>query len=113
MEAAAREWRATNAECEALRRRVPAPAWLQLRYEDLCRDPDAALGRCFSLVGLEAPPVAADFRAIEHHIVGNAMRLKPDAKIELNEKWRSTLPAADLATFDRIAGPLNRRLGYD
>jgi len=41
------------------------------------------------------------------------LRLKPDAKIEVNEKWRTALTAADLATFERIAGGLNRQLGYD
>jgi hypothetical protein len=113
METAAREWRATNEECRELRRRLPAASWLQLRYEDVCRDPDAALRKCFSLVGQNAPTAARDFRAIEHHIVGNAMRLRPDAKIELNEKWRTELGKADLATFERVAGGLNRRLGYD
>ena len=115
MDTAAREWRATNLECEELLGRLPANAGLRLRYEDLCRDPPAALRRCFALAGLAEPPAAAsgDVRAaVEHHIVGNAMRLKPEAKIELNEKWRATMAPADLAAFERIAGPLNRRFGY-
>jgi hypothetical protein len=112
MEAAAREWRETHQECERLSRRLPADAWLRVRHEDLCRDPDRVLGEILRLIG--EPPARAlpDFRSIEHHIVGNAMRLRSDGKIELNERWRSALGSQDLATFDRVAGDLNRQYGY-
>jgi hypothetical protein len=40
------------------------------------------------------------------------MRLDRTSDIQLDEAWRDALTAADLATFDAVAGDLNRRLGY-
>jgi hypothetical protein len=113
MDEAAREWRATNRECERLRPRLPEGSWLRLRYEDVCRDPADGVRRALGLVGEHSPVAVGDFRAIEHHIIGNAMRLGADGKIEVNEKWREALSTADRDTFERVAGPLNRELGYD
>ena len=41
------------------------------------------------------------------------MRLKSTSEIRLDEKWRKTLSPEDLAVFDRVAGPMNRKYGYD
>jgi hypothetical protein len=35
-----------------------------------------------------------------------------DSAIVLDEAWRRGLDAADLETFERLGGALNRRLGY-
>jgi hypothetical protein len=112
MEAAAREWRQTNEECERLRQRLPADAWLRVRYEELCREPDRVLGEVLRLIGQPPARALPDFRSIEHHILGNAMRLRNDGKIELNERWRSALGFQELAAFERVAGELNRQHGY-
>jgi hypothetical protein len=112
MEPAALEWRRTNEECERLRDLVRPEAWLRLHYEDLCRDPDRAVAAALGLVAATpAGPVAGpDGRA--QHVLGNAMRLTDGAKVALKETWRETLAAADLAVFERVAGAMNRRLGY-
>lgn len=112
METAAQEWRKTNQECERMLARLPESSWIKVRYEDLCQDQDAALGAILALVGEKPIPPSEDFRKIDHHILGNAMRLRPLGKVEVDQKWRSRLSADDLAAFDRVAGDMNRRHGY-
>lgn len=35
-----------------------------------------------------------------------------ETKIRLDESWRTQLSPDDLETFEKIAGRMNRRLGY-
>lgn len=112
MEGAAREWKKTNEACERVLAKLPASSWIKIRYEDLCQKQDEALGAILDLVGEKPIPASEDFRRIDHHILGNAMRLRPQGKVEVDQKWRSRLKAEDLAAFDRVAGDMNRRHGY-
>lgn len=112
MAEAALEWRRTNEECERLMGRVPASNRLRMRYEDLCASPEASLSAVYRLIGVDCPEQREDFRSIDHHILGNAMRLRPVGRIQQDEKWRASLSGRDLATFDEVAGALNRRYGY-
>lgn len=84
-----------------------------VRYESLCAEPETTLTRIFEFFGLDPMRVELDFRSVEHHILGNSMRLGSSSDIRLDEKWRSQLTDADLNIFDRIAGKFNRRLGYE
>jgi hypothetical protein len=113
MPEAALDWRRTNEACERVLSQLPRGSWLKLRYEDLCRDPDAALEPIFRLIGEEPPAVRGAPGSGELHILGNPMRLKYTGTIELKEGWQTELSPHDLATFDRIAGDLNRRHGYE
>jgi hypothetical protein len=111
MTEAAREWRRSNEEAEAVLAGLPRERWTALRYEELCADPAATLGRVFAFLGL---PPAAITRATPGrlHVVGNGMRLDGDVPVRLDERWRERLTADELATFDAAAGDLNRRYGY-
>jgi hypothetical protein len=110
MGAAAREWRRSQDEAEAVLRGLGPDRWIELRYEDLCRDPDAQLRRVFAFLGV--PDAKITLRASEHHIIGNGMRLDDTREVRLDERWRDSLDASQLAVFDRVAGETNRRLGY-
>jgi hypothetical protein len=112
MEVAAKEWRETHEECERLRRWFPDDAWLRVRYEDLCQEPDRVLDDILHLIGESAVRTISDFRSIEHHILGNTMRLRSDGKISVSERWRTALGSPELAAFERVAGDLNRHHGY-
>lgn len=112
VEAAAREWRRSNEEAEAILATLDESQWLAIRYEDLCADPDATLNRVFEFLGVGAVERRVAFRDVEHHVVGNGMRLDSSSEIRLDERWKSVLTPQDLQAFDRVAGDLNRRLGY-
>jgi hypothetical protein len=112
MIAAAREWRRSNEEAEAILRQLPPDRWTAVRYEDVCADPAGTLRRLAGFIGVDPAAVRLDFRSLEHHVVGNGMRLDTATEIRLDERWREALGEGDLHTFGEVAGALNQRLGY-
>ena len=114
MERAAREWRRANEEAEAICRTLAPSQFVTVRYENLCADPDATLARVFAFIGVE--PIGRERLLAspqQRHVVGNGMRLDWDGSVTLDDRWRGALDASALGVFDRIAGSLNRRLGYE
>ena len=91
---------------------LPRERFLEVRYEDLCRDPEGVCRRVFGLLRLTGVADPRSFRTVEQHVLGNAMRLGSDSVIQVDARWRREIGAEDLATFERIAGRTNRRLGY-
>lgn len=109
---AAHEWRRSNEEAEQLLAGLDPSRWTEVRYEDLCTEPDAALDRLFGFLEVDPGRAVRDFRSVAHHVVGNGMRLDSTSEIRLDERWKSVLTEGDLAAFDSVAGDLNRRYGY-
>lgn len=110
---AAREWRRSNEEAEALLRMVDPSRHTQVRYEELCRDPKGTLARLARFLEVDPARVNLDFRSVEHHVLGNGMRLDPDSNIVLDERWRTIFDQNHLAIFNRLAGDLNCSYGYE
>ena len=109
MAGAAREWRRSNEEAEAVLAGLDRRRFVLVHYESLCADPAGTLRGIFSFLGLA--DVAVDTR-LERHVVGNGMRLDWQGDVKLDESWRQALGPEDLRTFERVAGDLNRRYGY-
>jgi hypothetical protein len=107
-----RGWVRISRAAERLRRTLPADAWLRVRYEDLCSDPDAELGRIWRLAGVAPLRGAISWRDSVHHILGNRMRLSNSSEIALDESWRSKLTRAQLDRILTRTGPLRRQYGY-
>jgi hypothetical protein len=112
MAQAAHQWRRCNEEAENVLRRLDKSQWIEIRYEELCKDKESTLGRVFEFLGLDPDKRAREFRTVEHHIVGNGMRLDTTSQTSLDERWRSVLTEEELRVFDREAGKMNRRYGY-
>ncbi|MBN1346198.1 MAG: sulfotransferase [Phycisphaerae bacterium] len=113
MRDAASEWRLTQAECERMNDRLRADMLLRLDYDELCASPDAVLDRVFRFVGIDPDLATRDFLSVEHHILGNPMRLRSSSEIVRDDRWKTALTPEDLATFERIAGEVNRQYGYE
>ncbi len=111
-EQAANQWKRANEEADHLLDHMDSDRWMQVRYEDYCRDPEAVIGAAHTFLGLDPKEAVRDFRAGEHHIVGNAMRFDTTSEVTLDERWRDVLSSEQVSTFDRVAGALNRRYGY-
>jgi hypothetical protein len=112
MEQAAREWRRSNEEAEAVLQRLDKSQYTESRYESLCLNPDETLHRLFTFIGVDPTKRFTNFRNTEHHIVGNGMRLDSTSEIHLDERWRNELSRNDLAQFDSVAGDMMRKSGY-
>jgi hypothetical protein len=112
MAQAAHQWRRCNEEAENVLRGLDKSQWIEVRYEELCKDKENTLGRLFKFLGLDPDKRAREFRTVEHHVVGNGMRLDATSEIQLDERWRDKLTEYDLRVFDDVAGEKNRRYGY-
>jgi hypothetical protein len=110
---AARIWKRAHLEAQRVSRGLPADCWLRVTYGDLCRDPQGTMDRIADFLGVRRAPIPPDFRSVEHHIIGNPMRLSSTGEVREDLSWRERLSASDLAVIERIAGPLNRELGFD
>ena len=91
---------------------------MRLRYEDFVADPQTALGRIGSLIGLDLAGVAEAASSGEpmragHNIGGNRTKksgyvtLRPDA-----QEWRKALSPAEQRLAWALMGWLMRRYGY-
>jgi hypothetical protein len=110
--AAARQWRHYNVEADRVRERVPEGSWMRLHYEDLCADPQGTLDRIAAFIGVEPAPIPSDLAAVEHHIIGNSMRLRGVGEIREDQAWRTALGDGDLEVIARTTGSASHRLGY-
>jgi hypothetical protein len=110
---AARHWERANLEAERTRRWFPAERWLRVRYDDLCADLQGTLDRISDFLGVARAPAPADFRAVEHHIIGNEMRLSGLGEVREDASWRERLSAADLEAIASAVGRTNRFFGFD
>lgn len=112
MAVAANDWKRSNDSCDALVSSLPKRMWTGVRYEDLCADPVTILRSLSAFLDLDPERVILDFRSKAQHVIGNGMRMDSSSVIRLDERWKFHLSADDLHTFDEIAGPLNRKYGY-
>lgn len=91
---------------------------LELRYEDLARDPVSAVGRILALVGEEPGPAAVlgsprvDIRTT-HTVSGNPVRLHAGPlRISLDDEWRTAMPPVRRWLVTALTLPLLLRYRY-
>jgi len=113
MAQAAYQWRRCNEEAEHVLHRIDKSQWIEVHYEQLCEDRENTLNRIFEFMDMDPQRKIKDFRSVEHHIVGNGMRLDKTSQVQLDERWKSVLTEDKLRIFDRVAGAMNRRYGYE
>lgn len=109
---AANEWKRSNEASDCLVASLPRSQWTEVRYEELCANPAAALRRLAGFIGLDPDRILLDFRLREQHVIGNGMRMDASSEIRLDERWKTHLSTDDLRVFDEVAGELNRKYGY-
>ncbi len=111
-ETATRRWvETTERQLEILR--LFAGRYETVRYEDFCADPEGTARRLWTLAGLDPREGRFDSEHAPRHVMGNRrVRFGTVGEIRDRQEWRDVLGAAELATFERLAGPLHRSLGY-
>lgn len=112
MAQAAYQWRRCNEEAEYALASIDKSRWIEIRYEKLCTDTDNTMAQIFEFLGVDSQRWIKDFRSVEHHVVGNGMRLDKTSEIKCDERWRTNLTNQDLKIFQSMAGKMNQRYGY-
>jgi len=108
-----RRWFGPSLMALYLRRRSVQSDWLQIKYEDITLDPEAALQDICAFLKIDFEPEMLSFR--KHFYVGiggNRMRKGNDRKIFLDERWKTQLSRRHLSLFSLFGGWLNRFYGY-
>jgi hypothetical protein len=116
---AAKEWRKVNGRIWRVFKGIPATDRLHLRYEDICRDPDAILKRLLDFLGLEPAKGARPggqgglASTAVHTIGGNRIRFNDEPlQIREDNAWQGKLTADELVVIDRLTSHLSRQLGH-
>lgn len=112
LSAAARQWVKWHTWIEQNFAALPADKYLFLRYEDLVSKVPEMLQQIYTFCGVDNTIEIYDYRAVDHHIIGNPMRLAQTSEIRIDERWKSILTTTQLAEINQIAGELNRNYGY-
>jgi hypothetical protein len=107
-----KHWVRFNSAIERQLARLSSDRWLRIRYEEVCESPLTTMTAFFAFCGVEPYDFSRDFQQVEHHIVGNRMRLGAVGQIRLDEKWRSELTKRELDAAARVAGEMHCRYGY-
>jgi hypothetical protein len=112
IEVAANEWIRCNQETESVLATMPKENWIQVHYEDICNNTEQTLNNIFEFIGVDPNKKRLDFKTVEHHVVGNGMRLDDSEVIKLDERWKSELDEDELNYFYQIAGEYHKKMGY-
>jgi len=81
---------------------------IRVYYEDFATSTNETLAEIHRFVDLEPRAFDGDFKATEHHVLGNVMRLKAST-INPDTRWRTELSAEDLAAITNTATAFVRR----
>lgn len=97
-------WKRAMEQVLRLRTRVPATRWLDVRYEDLLRDPPSVLGRVCAFLRVEY-----DERMLRYP--DDSTYDAPDPANA--ERWRRRMQPRDIYYAEMAAGELLEQLGYE
>jgi hypothetical protein len=133
VETVAKRWRSRILKARISGNRL-GDHYLEMRYETLVREPEAALRRVCELIELEFDPVMLSYheRAAERleeinrdldakdgairpaaeRLEAHAMTLKPPSAERL-DVWRREMDEAEVRAFEHVAGDLLADLGYE
>ena len=112
VEVGAHEWVRCNKETEAVLATMPEESWMQVHYEDICNDTIKTLDKLFEFIGVDPSLKRLDFKTVEHHVVGNGMRLDDSEEIKLDERWKQLLDKNELAIYHQVTGDYHQALSY-
>ena len=112
MTEAAKEWKRSNEEAELMQKKLGDANCYCIHYEELCKNPSEIMKGIFNFLSLDENNYSDTFRNVDHHIIGNGMRLDA-GEVALDERWKERLMKQELLKFNEVAGDLNKKLGYN
>lgn len=87
---------------------------LLVKYERLATTPEQELNRICGFLGLDYQEKMLDFSNYTHHVTNGNTRVifSQSSIIRPDMAWKKELQEIDLNFFEKMAGKLNRKLGY-
>jgi hypothetical protein len=116
---AVRQWRGDVAAGRAAGRALGDARYLEIRYEDLVRDPADALARACAFQNLTFEPAMLEYhREADRRIEARPDRTRAHAAAtrppeEGLRDWRTQMSQDQVMTFESMAGGLLSELGYE
>jgi len=101
---AAKDWKAHVLGGRQLQRQLGPDRYLEVKYEDLLRDPTGVFETILTFIG-----AAHDERLALQRI---STEIRDVMKADNSEKWRKRIPSSAQRTIERAAGDLLAELGY-
>lgn len=98
---AARAWRKHLRTIDRFRERLPNVPVLTVRYEDLCRDMSATLGRVCQFLEVGYEPALESQETHSYHILGNRMRLNFSGQVAECLRWQNEFTASEIDFLNR------------
>ena len=90
---------------------LPGVPHIVLTYEELVRQPEAAVRRCMDAMGLDYQPQQLRWAEQQHHVFqGNGMRYAKDSTIQEDTQWHSGLNWLQKFTITLMMLPLRLNL---
>lgn len=109
----AAQWRTEVRAARRLGRRLGADRYLEVRYEDLVRDPESELRRIGDFAGIPFETAMLEYKgSIDLSAKPHQQSLAKPPTPGLRD-WRTELSPEDLAAFEGIAGDLLAELDYE
>jgi hypothetical protein len=105
-------WARYQKMVQTLLERLEDSQAITLRYEDLCLDAESSLAPVFEFLGVGNYPISQTIIPRQHHVLGNALRLKEKLVLRLDESWKTSLSATQLREVARKCGSRAEALGY-
>ncbi|WP_022940391.1 sulfotransferase domain-containing protein [Psychromonas hadalis] len=112
IEVGAQEWIRCNDETRSVLATMDKNSWIKVHYEELCNDTEKTLDKIFEFIGVDPSKKKLNFKTVEHHVVGNGMRLDDSEVIKLDERWKEQLSKAELKKYFEVAGDYHQSLSY-
>ena len=111
-----KRWKRFTLRARRFHRLIPSDQLVTIRYEDLCEDLPAQLSRLTDFMDIEAFGLGAQSSGKVPSFIGGSSTLRSrgdtNLSIKLDEQWRHKLGKKELEIFEKVAGGLNRSLGY-
>ncbi|WP_236976887.1 sulfotransferase family protein [Membranihabitans maritimus] len=99
-----------------LQNKIPSEQLLQIKYEDLCTDPEGIISEICKYLSVEFLPTMLKIHPGNYHTIPGNPWLVNDQTSEItikkDERWRNELTPQQLVEFEKVGGLVNRKLGY-
>jgi hypothetical protein len=109
----AKDWSKLNKRILNIINTIDRDKVMQVKYEELCRDPQSVLEQIYQFIGVDNTSVSSEAEFQKRHtIAGNKIRFKQIDKIKHDLGWMENLSSQDLSDIQQYAGDVANKLGY-